>query len=234
VTGLLADLADLVLPVECAGCRLPAGPLRLGFCVGCAAVLAAQDPRPVRPDPAPPGLPPCVALGRYDGPLREALLSYKERGRHRLARPLGRLLAEVVAAAAEPGPVLLVPVPATGRAVRQRHGDHVRRLAGYAVARLRAAGRSAAVVQPLRALPRADSTTLDRTARAAAAADAFGLRPGRIPALRRLAGGRTVIVLDDIVTTGATLAAVATLLRAAGVPVATAAVLAATELRHVA
>jgi predicted amidophosphoribosyltransferase len=232
VTGLLADLADLVLPVECAGCRLAARPLRLGFCVQCVTVLDALDPRPVRPDPAPPGLPPCVALGPYDGPLREAVLSYKERGRHRLARPLGRLLADVVVRAAGPGPLLLVPVPATGRAVRQRHGDHLRRITGYAADRLRAVGQSAVAVQPLRALPRADSAALDRAARAVAAADAFRLRPARIPALRRLARGRAVVVLDDVVTTGATLASVTNLLAAAGVPVRTAALLAATELRH--
>ncbi|HEX7746898.1 MAG TPA: phosphoribosyltransferase family protein [Micromonosporaceae bacterium] len=231
-TGLWGDLADLVLPVDCAGCGASARPLRLGFCVDCMAVLAALDPRSVRPDPVPPGLPPCTALGGYDGALREALLSYKERGRHRLARPLGRLLADVVVRAVGPEPVLLVPVPATGRAARQRHGDHLRRLTSYAAGRLRAAGHAAVVVHPLRALPRADSTALDRTARAAAAAHAFQLRPGRIPALRRLVPGRSVVVLDDIVTTGATLASVANLLRAAGVPVATAAVLAATELRH--
>ncbi|MFC5945487.1 ComF family protein, partial [Micromonospora harpali] len=90
---LWADLTDLVLPVECAGCREHRA-ARQGFCPGCVATLAALRPRPVRPTPAPPGLPPCVALGPYGGALREALLAYKERGRHGLARPLGGLLAE--------------------------------------------------------------------------------------------------------------------------------------------
>ena len=49
-----------------------------------------------------------TSLGPYAGVLRETLLAYKERGRHRLARPLGALLAEVVAGAVgTPRPLLL-------------------------------------------------------------------------------------------------------------------------------
>lgn len=233
MAGFWADLADLVLPVECAACRGRGEPLRYGVCASCASGLEALRPVSVRPLPAPPGLPRCVALGRYDGPLREVLLSYKERGRHGLARPLGRLLAEVVAAAAGgPRPVLLIPVPATARAARQRHGDHMRRLARQAAGRLAAAGWPVALARPLHALPRPDSATLDSAGRAAVAATAFRLRPGRVPALRRAATGRAVVVLDDIVTTGATLAAVTRLLVSAGVPVTAAALLAATPRRR--
>lgn len=233
VSEVWASLADLVLPAECAGCRTTGAPLRYGACAECAAVLQVLRPRSVRPTPAPPRLPRCVALGDYDGVLREALLSYKERGRHALARPLGVLLAEVVAAASghRPRPVLLVPVPATAQAARARHGDHLRRLTRHAAGRLRAAGWPVAVARPLRALPRPDSTTLDSAGRAAAAASAFRLRPNRLPALRRAAAGRAVLLLDDIVTTGVTLAAVAGRLAEAGVRVDAAAVLAATR-RH--
>lgn len=228
-----ADLADLVLPAECAGCRGARLPLRQGVCPACAAELAALRPTRVRPTPAPPGLPDCVALGAYHGVVREALLSYKERGRHGLARPLGRLLAEVVAEAVGPrGPVLLVPVPATARSARARYGDHLRRLARHAAVRLRAAGWPVAVASPLRALPRPDSATLDSAGRAAAAAAAFRTRAWRLPAARRAAAGRTVVVIDDIVTTGATLAAITRSLVGAGIPVSAAAVLAATVRRR--
>jgi predicted amidophosphoribosyltransferase len=158
--------------------------LRRGVCGECEAAVVSLVPHPVRPVPAPPGLPPCAALGGYEGVLRELLLAYKERGRHGLAGPLGALLAEVVAAFGE-APVLLVPVPDTARAARRRHGDHVARLARHAAARLRAAGRPAAVANPLRALPRPDSAGLDSAARAAVAAGAFRVRPGAAAGSRR-------------------------------------------------
>ncbi|MFK3980977.1 ComF family protein [Micromonospora sp. NPDC050397] len=236
MTGIWADLTDLVLPAECAGCRVGRTALRNGVCTRCASALQELRPAPARPTPAPPGLPDCVALGAYQGELRETLLAYKERGRHSLARPLGRLLAEVVAevvaeAAGAPRPVLLIPVPTTAAAVRARHGDHLRRLARHAAHRLRSSGWSVVLGSPLRALPRPDSATLDSAGRAAAARQAFAQRAGRLPTLRRVAAGRFVIVLDDIVTTGVTLAAVTGSLRAAGVRVDAAAVLAATIRR---
>ncbi|EEP73652.1 hypothetical protein MCAG_03979 [Micromonospora sp. ATCC 39149] len=233
VAGLWADLADLVLPVECAGCRERRA-ARYGFCPGCVTALAALRPRPVRPTAAPPGLPPCVALGPYGGALREALLAYKERGRHGLARPLGGLLAEVVAGAVGAArPVLLVPVPDTAMAARARYGDHLDRLARHAAARLSRAGWPVQVLRPLRALPRPDSATLDSAGRARAAQSAFRARPRTAPPRARAGAPVPVVVLlDDIVTTGVTLAAAARVLSATGLSPMVAAVLAATEKRH--
>ncbi|MFR9779261.1 ComF family protein [Micromonospora sp. MS34] len=226
--GLWSDLADLVLPAGCAGCAQRVPGLRQDFCPRCVGELESLRPAPTRPDPTPPDLPPCVALGPYAGALREGLLAYKERGRHGLARPLGALLAEVVAVAAGPaGPVTLVPVPDTARAARARYGDHLDRLARHAAARLRAAGWPVRVLRPLRALPRPDSVALDSAGRAAAADAAFRLRrSGAVPP----AG--SVVLLDDIVTTGATLAAVSRVLHSAGMTPKGAAVLAATQKRR--
>ncbi|MGA8118123.1 MAG: phosphoribosyltransferase family protein [Actinocatenispora sp.] len=154
--------------------------------------------------------------------------------------------------------VLLVPVPATAAASRARQGDHIVRLARRAAFVLARSGQPATVWPVLAALPRADdSVGLSSEARARRAEAAF--RP-RAKALTRLTGrvgsppgpprsarqapsarqpsdrqatlfpGRVVIV-DDIMTTGATLAAVSRLLHASGVPVAAAAVLAATRRR---
>ena len=236
---LVAALADLVLPSACAGCGAERVPLRFGACAECVAALEALTPFPAVPVPPPPGMPPCTAVGAYAGPLRGALLAYKERGRHRLARPLGALLAGSVAAAAVRGgggpgvPLLLVPVPSTASAVRARHGDHMARLAAHAVRRLRENGWQADVHRPLRALPKPDATTLDAPGRLAAAESSLTIRRARIRVSRRRPTMRsTLIVVDDIVTTGATLAAVTNRLTEANMQVTGAATLAATRLRR--
>lgn len=228
----LAGVTDLVLPAACAGCGAAGGRLRYGVCDGCADELVALVPGGTRPNPAPPGLPTVVGVGPYEGPLREALLAYKEHARHTLAAPLGGLLAEAVATAVPRGPLLLIPVPSSARAARARHGDHLARLAGHAARRLRRAGRAVRVTRPLRALPRPDSAGLTAAERAAAAAHGFRVRPGRAPGLRRAAASARVVLLDDVVTTGATLAAVTTVLGRAGIRVSSAAVLTATRRRY--
>jgi predicted amidophosphoribosyltransferase len=232
--ALLADLADLVLPGACAGCATERVPLRYGVCDPCAAALEALRPFRTAPTPPPPGMPGCVAVGPYAGELRGVLLAYKERGRHALARPLGALLATAIARVTHRDlPVRVVPVPSTAAAVRERHGDHMRLLATHAVRRLRAAGWHAELTPLLRALPREDSSSLSVPERAAAAESSLRIRPGRIAVLRRgspRAG--TLVVVDDIVTTGATLAAVAHRLEEANVQVTAAAVLASTRLRR--
>jgi predicted amidophosphoribosyltransferase len=228
----VAALADLVLPSSCAGCGAQAEP---AVCAACAAELFSARPHPTRPTPAPVGLPPCVALAAYDGVLRELLLAYKERGRHDATRALGALLAETVAAAVDRAvpAVLLIPVPATARAARLRYGDHMLRLARAAAGALRARGWPVAVAGALRAVPRPDSAGLDTAARVALAADTFRVRRQPAAAVRRAVGaGAVVVLVDDIVTTGATLGAAATRLGDIGIPVHLAAVLAATALRR--
>jgi predicted amidophosphoribosyltransferase len=228
-------LRDLVLPGTCAGCGT-GGPGAL--CIGCRRLLHGLRAHPVRPTPAPPGLPRCVALGGYEGVLRELLLAYKERGRHTLARTLGDLLAcgvaaGVRAAGAVPGtPLLLVPVPDTAAAARDRYGDHMLRLARRAAVRLNATGWPTGLATPLSARPRTDSAHLDSAARARAAVAAFAPRPRELDRMAAAAGqGALVVVLDDILTTGATLTAATSRLRAAGIAVPVAVVLAATRRR---
>ncbi|MET0422521.1 MAG: phosphoribosyltransferase family protein [Actinoplanes sp.] len=231
--ALLGDLADLVLPAACAGCGAERVPLTSGVCGGCAAELEALRPFPTTPSRAPAGMPACIAVGGYQGALRGVLLAYKERNRHRLSRPLGTLLATAVAGLApRDRPVLLVPVPSTAAAARERNGDHMARLAGHTVRRLRAAGWDAGVSRPLQALPRPDSASLNVSERAAAAESSLRIRPTRI-GFRHHGRPRkgTLVVVDDIVTTGATLAAVTGRLQEANMQVAGAAVLAATRLR---
>jgi predicted amidophosphoribosyltransferase len=218
VAGVLADLLDLVLPRDCAGCAAPG---RL-LCPACTEGLTR--PQRHRPDPCPPGLPPLVAAAPYAGPARRAVLAHKEQGRLGLARPLGRALAGAVLALAPPPGAVLVPVPSSRAAVRERGQDHARRLAARAAGALRAEVPgvvSRPLLLPARAV--ADQSGLGAAARAA------NLH-GALRARRRL-DGVVVVLVDDVVTTGATLAEAARALRAVGADVRGCAVVAATVRR---
>ncbi|BCJ44587.1 hypothetical protein GCM10010168_14000 [Actinoplanes ianthinogenes] len=232
--GLLGELADLVLPGACAGCGADRERLRHGVCPACVAELEGLRPYWSAPRPRPAGFPACATVGPYAGALRGALLAYKEKGSHRLAGPLGALLAGAVAMVApRDRPVLIVPVPSTRAARRERYGDHMSRLTAHAVRRLCAAGWAASAAQPLRALPRPDSTSLDAAGRLTEAVNSLRIIPARIGVLRRGGAMRgTLVVADDIVTTGATVAAAVRRLEEADMQVTGAAVLAATELRR--
>jgi predicted amidophosphoribosyltransferase len=234
--SIVGVLADLVLPSSCAGCG--ATPASAGICARCAEALRDLVPYETVPTPCPPGLPPCVTLGAYDGPLREMVLAYKDDGRHRLARPLAVPLAKGIESAAQrlghrPGSaIVVVPVPSTPPAARARNGDHMRRLARHATRALNQGAWPVSLGRPANARPKPDSAHLSAAARAVAANDAFAVRE---QAARRLAAaaraGARVIAVDDVLTTGATLASLATRLASHGVPVSAAVTIAATVRR---
>jgi predicted amidophosphoribosyltransferase len=217
------SLVELVLPRSCAGCEEP-GPL---LCTRCREVLAGPA-EPTRPRPCPAGFPSTWTVTAYDGPARAAILAHKEHGRLALAAPLGWALAQGIAAAAGSRPVLIVPVPSRAAATRQRGHDPVLRMARVAARRLRADGHVASVRPLLRAARRvADQAGLSSGARAANLSGAHRIRRfGALPG-----PDVCVIVVDDVVTTGASLAEAVRALRAAGVDVHGAAVVAATQRR---
>ncbi|AOW92224.1 phosphoribosyltransferase [Rhodococcus sp. WMMA185] len=127
-------LLDLMLPVECGGCAVPG----TRWCDRCAAELA-DDPVLVCPR-VDPGVP-VWALGRYSGPRRRAVIAAKERGRRDLAGPLGFAVSGALARlrqwgeldASERTPVVVVPAPTRARTARARGGDPVTRIAVEAV-----------------------------------------------------------------------------------------------------
>lgn len=216
---------DLICPASCASCLAPGGLV----CPSCLATLDVT-PRRASPSPCPPGFPPTWSVADYAGVARDLLLAYKERSAIGLGRPLALRLATAVRSATgdHPGAVVLVPVPSSVAAVRERGDDVVAVLARMAARALRRDGRSAWALPALRQRRSvADSAGLPATDRLTNLDHALLVRPG---AAARLAG-RYVVLIDDLVTTGATLTEAARAMQAAGVSVAAAATVAMTRRR---
>ncbi|MDF3143706.1 MULTISPECIES: ComF family protein [unclassified Streptomyces] len=238
--GWWQDLTDLVLPAECGGCARP----RTVLCPECRAVLSGTVPSRVRPMPEPSGLPVVHAAARYADEVRAVLLAHKERGALALAAPLGTALAGAVRAGLrEAGaygdgasvravrsrgsqgradgvgrfggagaPVLLVPVPSARGAVRARGHDPARRIALAAAGELRRAGTSARVLAVLRQRRAvADQSGLNSRQRLDNLSGALTVAPGG----GRLLAGGPVVLVDDLMTTGASLTEAARAVRAA-------------------
>lgn len=231
VSSLVASVGDLVLPAQCGGCAAPG----IRWCPDCARVLAAAPPaHSWSPSPRPPGLPPVCTVLPYAGPVRTALVSWKDNDRRDLTSKLAPALTEAILAAlavtAVPvgsGSVVAVPVPSARANVRRR-GD--RPLALLLGAALRPIPRSLRPrVLPVLRLgrPVADQAGLDSAARAANLRGAM-----TVPAqYARAVQGAFCLVVDDVITTGATLVEAARALDAAGAAGVVAATLAATA-RH--
>lgn len=202
--GWWREISGLVLPAVCGGCGLP----RTQLCPDCVHALCGGVTGRVRPVPEPAGLPVVHAAAAYADAVRAVLLAHKERGATGLAGPLGRALSRAVrsavtGAAGPGGPLLLVPVPSAPSAVRARGHDPARRIALAAAGDLRRDGTAARVLPVLRQRRWvADQAGLSARQRLANLDGALEVRPG---GARLLAGGRAVLV-DDVMTTGASLA----------------------------
>jgi ComF family protein len=152
-----------------------------------------------------------IAAGANADLLRRVLVAWKEAGNTRLTSVLDHLLAAAVLEHARPGhAVVLVPVPTSRRSRRERGCDLVDELARASARLLCQVGIQARVVQALTpARATADQVGLGAAERADNLHGAFRLRTERSLA------GRDVIVVDDILTTGATVSEAVRVLSAA-------------------
>lgn len=204
-----AGFIELVLPRRCAGC----GKVGERLCRQCRKLLA-QPPRRIAPKAD--VLAPVYACGAYGGPHREVILEMKERN-NRAIRPY---IAAVLRAAVETlqargefsHRLTLVPAPTRARSARLRGGDPITQLctaSGFPTWQ---------AVRLASAMP--DQSGLNRD-------DRLHNVRGNVQLVRSVPRGAEVVVVDDVITTGATLAATVDTLTYAGADVAGCVVLAA-------
>ncbi|SDS28537.1 Predicted amidophosphoribosyltransferases [Paraoerskovia marina] len=214
----LSALARLVVPVSCPGCGLE----DVRWCDRCLAPLRAElsprhdvarmdrlDGRPV----------PVLAVADYAGPVRDVVVAWKDRARADLSDPLTRSLRRAVALAAgelapPDRPLVVVPVPSSRASTRARGWSPVGDLADAVAVGLRRAGVPTATSDLLHVAGRStDQVGLGLRARATNRATSTRVRAH---AARRLPTGQECLLVDDVVTTGATLATCVDALREHG------------------
>lgn len=196
----------------------------MGACLECRESIRGTPP--FRVPGLAEGAPVVSAAGDYADRLREVLLAAKERGGLGLLPLLGDRLAVAAAAlvldSGWGGPLAFIPVPSGASQVAARGVDLTGSLARLAARRLSHAGLTVTVRRGLaQSRQPQDQAGLDRNARLANLSGAFRL-VGRHDRM-------LVVVVDDIVTTGATLAEAVRAVGSGGGQVLGAAVVAATK-----
>lgn len=206
----MVALLDVLLPPRCPGCGRE-GEVLCGVCA--RALVRRLDEPPGVPvglsASVPPGLAGFEFCAIYSGPVRAALHALKYDGERRLVEPLGAALAARVRRVGFTVDVL-AHVPVHEDRLRQRGFDQAALLAAAVGRRLR--------IPALPILERSSATVaqhaLGRRARASNVGGAFAVAS----TCRAIVPGRAVLLVDDIVTTGATMAGCAAALLDAGAP----------------
>lgn len=209
---VLSEIVSLLAPPGCLACRAPPADPRAVLCPACLRALpwlrGPRCPRCALPEPCGPcparGGPLAVAWAplAHDGPARSLVVAVKFRG----ALAALELMASQMTATAPAGLLagaVMVPVPAHAARRRARGHDHVRRLAEGVSAR--------AGVPVAPCLRRTGTAT-----RQLGAGRRDRRAPGRVGVEATGPAPAVALLLDDVHTTGATLAACARALRDAG------------------
>jgi ComF family protein len=183
------SLLEAIYPPACAACGAHGAE---PFCAVCSDALLPAEPFAI------PQARAGLALFAFGGPIAEAIYRLKYRDRPDLARPLGRQMQAALTRL--PAVEAAVPVPSTARRTIQRGYNPALELARHLGLPVRARSLVRKVERPQVGLKRAE--------RQANLVGAFAPGPDR-------AAGRSLLLIDDVVTTGATAtAAVAALLEA--------------------
>lgn len=218
------SLLDLLLPPVCPLCRM--GPVASGtlLCSSCAQGITLLDspccpscslpyPAEVTPDHLceeclrdPPAFERALAVGLFDGVLREAIHRFKFRGAIGLDRVLASLIhSQYISELQSFGAHLLVPVPLHSSRLKQRCYNQSLLLS-------RRLGKVLGIAVASRALRRTRETGeqqgLSGKERRANLRGAFEAT--------RIVEGRRVVLLDDVMTTGATVRECSRVLKRAG------------------
>lgn len=186
VRAFASVLCDALSPAACAACDQPISSGRV-FCAPCAMTIERDEPSS---DGA-------VAFARFGGALAIALKRFKYEERPDLARPLGHLLRRAVVEAGI-GADVVVPVPLHPHRLAER---------GFNQSALLARSVAVQIDKPFapRALERCRQTAqqarLGRAERLENMAEAFHVRD------KRAVESKKVLLVDDVLTTGATLLA---------------------------
>jgi ComF family protein len=191
------DAIERIAPPWCERCGLPVVTferelaVRPLLCGRCAVEAPAYDY--------------ARSAARYEGALRDALHAFKFGSRRALARPLAELALEQCAAALPPGIAAVVPVPLSWERERERGFNQARLIAERVAKRLAVPLRARWLTRARATRPQSDLSAAERRANVRGA---FRASPA--------AAGRHVLIVDDVLTTGATLAECARALRDAG------------------
>lgn len=242
VARSLRATLEMSLPTTCGGC----GAAGATWCARCAAeagrVTFSGGPRRVIPRPTPAGYPPTWATTPYDASTRAALVAFKDADRRDLETVLAPMLSAAIGAALATDPqlravltsgnrpVFVVPVPSSRSAVRRRGDAPLELLTRAALGPAARKGSTGQLIfSPALRIRRrvADQAGLDHLQRAANVEHAMQVKP-RWQA--SICGGACLLI-DDVLTTGATLAEAARALREAGSGHVRAATVAATQRR---